>query len=107
MEKVQWWLNRTDTGDQKPGRELGRKKEIMDLSSMEPEFVETVNMKKLAEKLKEARKQLYEDDSKILSGSIPVTSRAVKVSKPSRTVLQLFLLMKWRLRRSRLLWTAR
>ena len=86
VEKVHWWLNRTDTEDQKPGGELGRKKEIMDLSSMEPEFLETLNMKNRAEKLNEARKQLYEDDSSILSGSMPVTSRAVKASKPSQTV---------------------
>ena len=86
VEKVQWWLNRTDTEDQKPGGELVRKKDVVDLSSKEPEFVETLNMKNRAEKLNEARKQLYEDDSSILSGSMPVTSRAVKVSKPSQPV---------------------
>ena len=86
VEKVQWWLNRTDTEDQKPGGELVRKKDVVDLSSKEPEFVETLNMKNRAEKLNEARKQLYEDDSSILSGSMPVTSRAVKASKPSQPV---------------------
>ena len=51
----------------------------------EPEFVETENSRIKSNMLSKARKQLYEEDGSLQSGSLLVTSRPKKISKQSMT----------------------
>jgi len=84
VEKVHWWLNRTEDAVEPTFDDDKFKKEgKIDLKFTEPELVENtiirVNM------LSEAGKKLHEDDSVVTAGSSPVTSRP-KPAKHCRPV---------------------
>ena len=91
VEKVQWWLDRTNAGeeflkeDQERRRELmedvaRRNKQLRNPMFQEPEFVQTENAKNKASMLGQARGQIDQEDSSLLE-CFPVTSRAKKVCR--------------------------
>ena len=87
VEKVQWWLNRAESEEEKLSEEdyCEKRNEQEIPVYKEPEFVETENSRIKSNMLSKARKQLYEEDGSLQSGSFLVTSRPKKISKQSVT----------------------
>ena len=92
VEKVQWWLDRTEAGDEflKEDQERRKSELIEDVERrnkqlrnpifQEPEFVQSENTKNKASMLGQARGQMDQEDSSLLE-CFPVTSRAKKVCR--------------------------
>ena len=92
VEKVQWWLDRTDAGEEflkedqeRRKRELiedveRRNKQLRNPIFQEPEFVQSENTKNKASMLGQARGQMDQEDNSLLK-CFPVTSRAKKVCR--------------------------
>jgi hypothetical protein len=93
VEKVQWWLDREENGDQQLREDFDRRREHQKIPIFqEPEFVQTNKVRKKASLLSQARKQMSQDDLSNVSDNSPHTSRPKKVVKslelPSGASLQ-------------------